>query len=422
LVSRVFASFLLLSAIWLFSVSGDSQGAAQGSSEKPNVVLILGDDIGWSDFGFMGHDAIRTPSLDRLASEGALFPSAYVPTPKCRASHATVLTGLYAHEHRICANDLKSKTYVTRLNTLPRLLAEAGYSSFQAGKVWDGGFSNVGVTSGMTIRSGAPTWIIGRKTLKPIFRFIDRNVGRPFFVYYAPWMPHVPHTPPERLLRKYRGIARDLHEAKYWAMMEWFDETCGQLLDHLDKKGLRDKTLVVFAVDNGWLRSDYVWSANSVVVNYRAKDSPYDMGVRYPMIFRWTGRIKPSVIEEPVSSLDILPTVLKFCGLRPPEKLSGISLAERILDNTRLDRSAVFGEVYAHTDVSGPHPELLPDALWMREGDWKLIEKISPAGRSYELYDLKKDPFEKKDLAQANPKLLNRLKGRLETWSGTFLK
>src|SRR5262245_52746572 len=119
----------------------------------PNVVMIVADDQSWTDFGFMGHNVIQTPRLDRLAAESALFPNAYVPTSLCRASLATLLTGLYAHQHKICCNDPPEGVdralmhpFIKQAPTVPRLLAKAGYRSFQTGKFWEGHHSNAGFT------------------------------------------------------------------------------------------------------------------------------------------------------------------------------------------------------------------------------------------------------------------------------------
>src|SRR5262249_22290523 len=142
------------------------------ASEKPNVVLIVGDDWGWTDFGFMGSKEVETPHLDKLAAGGAVFPNGYVPTSLCRASLATLLTGTYAPQHKICSNDPPEGVdrgdmlpFMKNSPALPRLLKEAGYRSFQTGKFWEGHFSNAGFTAGMTTkgRHGEEGLAIGRQ-------------------------------------------------------------------------------------------------------------------------------------------------------------------------------------------------------------------------------------------------------------------
>ncbi|RPI77083.1 MAG: sulfatase, partial [Planctomycetaceae bacterium] len=209
----------------LVFASGIQPGLAAES--PPNLVLIISDDQGWTDFGFMGHSVIETPNLDRLARESALFPNAYVPTSLCRASLATLLTGLYGHQHRICCNDPPDGVdrdamhpFIRQAPALPRLLGEAGYASLQTGKFWEGHFSNAGFTAGMTVkgRHGDDGLVIGRQTMQPIDDFISGQQGKPFFVWYAPMMPHEPHTPPERLLAKYSVGGRNTKLAAYFAM------------------------------------------------------------------------------------------------------------------------------------------------------------------------------------------------------------
>ena len=138
--------------------------------------------------------------------------------------------------------------YFDEMPTLPRLLASRGYLSFEAGKWWGGSFERGGFTHGMTHgdparggRHGDLGLAIGREGMQPVFDFIDMAQARraPFFLWYAPMMPHSPHNPPERLLAKYRDKAPALEIAKYWAMCEWFDETCGQLLDFSRSGNLR---------------------------------------------------------------------------------------------------------------------------------------------------------------------------------------
>ena len=249
----------------------------------PNVVLIISDDQAWTDYGFMGHPHVQTPRLDRLASESLTFTRGYVPSSLCRPSLATIITGLYAHQHRLVGNDpaptdgagtdaanlaqrdpaLRAEmiAHIDRVPTLPKLLAEQGYVSFQSGKWWEGNYRRGGFTEGMTRgfpapggRHGDDGLAIGREGLQPVLDFIRRATrdNKPFFVWYAPMLPHAPHTPPARLVQKYQPLSDSLPIARYWATCEWFDETCGQLLDFLDQHELRQNTLVRVR-DRQWL-------------------------------------------------------------------------------------------------------------------------------------------------------------------------
>jgi uncharacterized sulfatase len=393
------------------------------SAERPNVVLIVADDQGWTDFGFMGHKVIRTPHLDRLAAQSAVFPNGYVPTSLCRASLASILTGLYGHQHRICCNDppdgvdrAAMHPFIKEAPALPRLLGKAGYLSLQTGKFWEGHYANAGFTHGMTVkgRHGDTGLVIGRKTMKPIYDFIEGHKGKPFFIWYAPMMPHEPHNPPARLLKRYAVKGRPLKLAKYYAMCEWFDETCGELLAYLDRKGLRDQTLVAFVVDNGWIQETGPRRTTRGWFAPKSKLSPYDGGVRTPMLLRWPGHTRAGRYHDLVSTIDLAPTILSACGVKVPAQMQGLSLLGAAAGKGPLKRQAVFGEIYLHTAVDLKRPALNLTHRWVRAGNWKLI--VPQDGKGPELYDLSADPFEKKDVAATQRKQVGELRKLLDGW------
>lgn len=389
------------------------------ATDPPNVLMIVGDDWGWTDFGFMGHKEIQTPNLDRLAKDGALFPNGYTPTSLCRASLATILTGQFAHQHRICCNDPPDGVardamfpFIKESPAFPRLLQKAGYESLQTGKFWEGHFSNAGFTAGMTVkgRHGDDGLVIGRKTLQPIYDFVDQAKG-PWFLWYAPMMPHQPHDPPERLFKKYQKEGRDPRLAKYWAMCEWTDETVGELLTGLDKRGLRKNLLILFVVDNGWVQSVGPPMKNDQFAT-RSKNTPYDAGVRTPIIVHWQGKTKPGKYDDLVSTVDLAPTLLTACGVAIPKNMSGLSLLDAALGKGALKRDAVFGEIYVHTAVKIDDPRANLTHRWIREGGWKLILPVKEG--KPELFNLADDPEEKSNLADKNSELVTRLRKRLE--------
>src|SRR4030095_9560260 len=174
--------------------------------------------------------------------------------------------------------------FMERAATLPRVLAAQGYLSFQTGKWWQGHFKSGGFTHGMSLgdedhggRHGDLGLRIGREGTQPTFDFIAmaQVEKKPFLVWYAPMLPHQPHTAPERIIEKYKSAAPSLHVARYWANVEWFDETCGQLLDFLNKQGLAENTIVAYVTDNGWIQ-------DPTAAKYapKSKQSPYDGGLR----------------------------------------------------------------------------------------------------------------------------------------------
>ena len=240
---------------------------ATAAELRPNIVLIVSDDEGWTDYGFMGHAHIKTPHLDQLADRSVLFERGYVAAPLCRPSLASMITGLYPFTHRITGNDVDGRNNREALDqplraafhTLPSFVRELtanGYLAHQSGKWWEGSFEDGGFTHGMTRggRHGDTGLTIGRTGMSPVTEFIDTasSEKKPFLVWYAPFLPHTPHNPPQRLLDKYIRPNRAEDVAKYYAMCEWFDETCGELLDHLDRRGLRENTVVIYISDNGW--------------------------------------------------------------------------------------------------------------------------------------------------------------------------
>jgi uncharacterized sulfatase len=391
--------------------------------KPPNVLLIVADDQSWTDYDFMSHEHIQTPNLAKLAREGALFPNGYVPTSLCRASLATVLTGLYAHQHKICCNDppkgvdrSEMLPFLKEAPTIPRLLgSKAGYISFQTGKFWEGHYSNGGFTKGMTTkgRHGEEGLIIGRQTLQPIFDFIDDAGSKPWFVWYAPMMPHTPHNPPAKYLERYTKAGLNERLAKYYAMCEWTDATCGDLLGWLARKKLLDDTLVIYLADNGWIQSTGPVTPNEQFET-RSKNTAYDAGVRTPILVRWPGHVTPGKYPDPVSTIDILPTILTACGVERQANLPGLDLVA-VAAGKAPERPRIFGEIYLHDCVKVGEPKLSVTHRWVREGKWKLIVPTDH-GKPAELYDLDADPHEKTNLAAREADRTAALRKSLDAW------
>jgi arylsulfatase A-like enzyme len=409
-----FVSFVFAVAIALVT-------ALSAVAAPPNVVILLSDDQAWTDYGFMGHSQIQTPNLDRLASQSVLFTRGYTPTSLCRSSLMSIISGLYPHQHLVTGNDPPRGTdrremlrHVRRTPTLPKLLADQGYVSFQTGKWWEGNYAEGGFTAGMSHgdpdkggRHGDEGLKIGRQGLQPIYDFLESNKGKPFFLWYAPMLPHQPHNPPQRLLDKYKDKTDSLFIAKYWANCQWWDETCGELLTYLDKQGLADNTLVVYVTDNGWIQTP---NANPFAP--RSKRSPYEGGIRTPIMLRWPGKLQPRRDEKTlVSTIDLAPTILSACGLSPTKDMRGVNLLDMIAGKVP-GHDAVFGEIYAHdvANIDDPLPGL--EYRYCVAGDWKLVE--SADGKTKELYNVTADPREEKDLAGEQPQRVKQLSERIK--------
>lgn len=406
------------------------------TAATPNVVMIISDDHGWTDYSFMGHPRVQTPNLDRLSRESLTFTRGYVPSSLCCPSLASIITGLYPHQHRVTSNDpplppgmtqrqfqespafRQGREAMTRhlesVPTLPRWLAERGYLSLQTGKWWQGHYRRGGFTHGMTEgeRHGDRGLEIGRRSMQPIYDFIATAQGqhKPFFVWYAPMLPHEPHTPPPRLLAKYENQAPSVEVARYWASVEWFDETVGELLGHLEEHGLAEDTIVVYLADNGWIQ-------NPGGPRYapKSKQSPYEGGVRTPIMLRWQSRIAPRVSQDPAISIDLVPTLLAAVGMKPAGVLPGVDLLD---EQSVKRRRAIFGECFTHSAVDLDKPAANLRWRWMIAGDWKLIVPDAvnePAGK-VELYDLAHDPHEETELSADHLDRVAPMRAALDAW------
>ena len=421
---------LLIAPATLLAAEAPSHAKA-----SPNIVMIISDDHHWTDYGFMRHPHIQTPHLDKLASQSLTFTRGYVPSSLCSPSLASLITGKYPHQHKITGNDppqppgLTPKQFYAsdafkqereRMNahlntapTLPRLLVKNGYLALQTGKWWQGHFSQGGFTHGMTQggRHGDAGLEIGRKTMQPIYDFIGeaQQQKKPFFVWYAPLLPHDPHTPPQELFEKYAKLTPSPHIARYWSMVEWFDQTCGALLQQLDEKGLSKDTIVVYVADNGWIQDP-----DSPRYAPKSKQSPYDGGLRTPIMVRYPEKLQPARSEVPVSSLDIFPTLLKLADIAVPPDCAGLNLSD---DASFKARRAVFGEVFTHTALDLDQPARNLRWRWVLQDNMKLLVPAALEKNAViELYDVVLDPLETNNLAPEQPDTVRRLAAALSQW------
>lgn len=464
---------MITGACWVLSLLSGLTCAA----DRPNVVLIVSDDQTYSDFGFMGHPHVRTPHLDRLAAKSVRYPNAYVPSSVCRPSLVTLLTGLYPHQHGVHFNhpppgfakltrspeidkpqfdELRKRatSLIRSRPTLPRILAVEGYRCFQTGKYWEGHWRNAGFTEGMTTAepsddpnalgnkqlangdlvahgNGDRGLAIGRETMQPIFDFVDdcQKTRTPFFVWYAPFLPHLPHNAPERFRKPYeRDPHIPRHAIPYYATCTWFDETVGQLIGHIEKAGLADETLFVFVVDNGFV-PDPKKPMPGGDFNYAktSKRSPFEDGLRTPILLHWEGHTKSATHKSLCSSVDLVPTVLD--ALRFEDKapdLPGRTLWPSAIGEKPLADQPVFGEIYPGDASSLGYPERDVAYRWIREGRFKLIVPHAPTDKKpwggylnqRALFDVIADPQERHNLAQDEKHVatISRLERRLDQW------
>jgi len=419
------------------------------ASDKPNVVFILSDDQAWDDYGFMGSQDVRTPHLDKLAQESLVFRRGYVTSPLCRPSLASMVTGLYTHQHRVTGNDVDGKNNRAELDkpvqkyfheqpSFIKKLVKAGYLAHQSGKWWEGSYQDGGFTHGMTHgdpkrrgRHGDEGLKIGRTGMKPVTGFIDMAVdkNKPFVLWYAPFLPHTPHNPPQRLLSKYQKEGRGKDAAKYFAMIEWFDETCGQLLDYIREKGQEENTLVVYICDNGWkarsqadMKIPKNWNQGYAP---RSKGSPFENGIRTPIMFKLPGKIKAKFSDDLASAVDLFPTILETCGLNSPQNLPGINLLN---EQARKDRKVIFGAAYSIFNMTVGNPAATRQSRWAITQKWKyLLRDNGQDTTKYKyvhlwdtvperLYNLQNDLGEKSNLVSEYSEIVEEMKEKLAAW------
>jgi uncharacterized sulfatase len=294
-------------------------------------------------------------------------------------------------------------------------MTKAGYATFQTGKLWNVTAQEAGFTAGMTTkegRHGGDGLSIGRKSMQPLFDFIDgaRAQNKPFFIWHAPMMPHQPHNPPPEYLAHYQGRGLSEKAEKYYAMVEWFDHTCGELDQYLTDHKLTENTVVIYLADNGWDAEE----------GNRAKLSPYELGIRTPIFVRWPAKAKPARDESTLASIiDFVPTVLHAAGLPVPKYLPGLNLLDH---QAMAARQTVFVEAYTHdiADLNDPAKSLVTQVAI--DGWWKLLvpgqvrpdKAYTSAPAEIALYDLKSDPAEQNNLAASRTQEVERLKALLE--------
>jgi len=423
------------------------------AAERPNIVLIFADDLGWQDTGFSGSDFFETPNLDRLAKQGMVFRQAYAAAGNCAPSRACLLSGQYTPRHGVYAvgSTNRGPERLMRLvpvpntgglsaddMTLPKALKAAGYVTGMFGK-WhlDGPGGSNPAEHFDVVKVSAHSW--HRKSPedpKGIFSitaaacdFLEANKDRPFFLYVPHFAVHSPlQSRAETLARFKQKKPGSLHQnAAYAACIAELDTGVGRLLDRLASLGLEKNTLVLFTSDNGG-------TAESQEPLRGKKGCYYEGGIREPMIVRWPAVVRAgTTCDVPVINVDFYPTFLAAAGAQPPSgrALDGASLLPLLKGRTALERQAIFWHFPGYLD--GPVPRgrdpvfrTRPVSV-IRKGDWKLHlyheewqldggrERIA-ANNAVELYNIVDDPGERNNLAQANPAKRDEVLADLLAW------
>ncbi|WP_217699546.1 sulfatase [Salegentibacter holothuriorum] len=463
------SSIIFLLCLGLISCKNKTQDSQADElvTNKPNVLFLLVDDLGWKDLSIYGSDFYETPNIDRLAQTGARFTNAYAPNPVCSPTRAAILTGKYPS--RVGITDwipgydphdrkLKGPEDLHQLpleeKTIAETLKDQGYQTFFAGKWHLGGEGNLPNHQGFDVNKGGfhygqppggyyspykneklkdgpnGEYLTDRLTNESI-QFMEENQNKPFYLHLAYYTVHTPIQANKEYIEKFQKKKNQLEESKpiikqdgrgntvqnqnnaaYASMVYALDKSVGTLLNKLDSLQLTDNTLIIFTSDNGGLTTlaNNRGTAPTSVKPLRAgKGWAYEGGIRVPFI------IKPpkeksdqKVLEDPVISMDLYPTILDYLNIEkvPEQHKDGKSLYALIEEDKRLERESLFFH-FPHYHSSGWRP-----GSALRKGNWKLMHFYE--NDAYELYNLKDDVGEQEDLSKKHPEKLKALKQDLK--------
>ena len=425
---------------------GKNLGETEG--RPPNIILILPDQQRFDSLGCYGNRNAISPHIDRLASEGACFESAFVTQPLCSAARSSILTGLFPHKTEVWDNDVTLTDHTT---SFPRLLHDIGYTTGYVGK-WHLGpkpepFDRP--ISGRPIQpppdyfdvwqghdGGASQWVgepmekwtvpDNHESAIPDFgreepgeyrvdfefdhgiQFIREHHQNPFCLIVSFRPPHTPWTAPRENCERFQG---KVQYPTYYAMVNRIDENVGRMVDVLNALGLEQNTLIVYTSDHG---HDFVYRWNP-----QPKRNCYDTASRIPLIFHWIGKIKPGVRSELVSHADLVPTILDLCGLDIPAGLHGHSARELLLSGKGPWRDSVYIQNHPYRQDGRYCPPESDPTMFERcivTNEWKLIVNSE---RPPELYHRPSDPDEINNRFRGPglEEVLRTLFRKLEDWA-----
>jgi arylsulfatase A-like enzyme len=448
---------LLLSLAALLLPSGS---ACSETLRRPNVILIMTDDQGYGDFGFTGNPIVQTPNIDRLSSEGTLLTN-FCVCPVCTPTRASLMTGRYNFRTRAIDTYRGRAMMDPDEVTLAEMLKAEGYATGIFGKwhlgdcypmrAMDQGFSETLVLRGgglaqpsdppdstgyfdpILFKNGEPVKTSGY--CSDIFTdaaidFVERNREGPFFLYLPFNAPHEPLQVPDRYYQMYKDKVQSASQfpsighplegefnpnatAKLYGMVTNIDDNVGRLLARLDDLEIAENTVVIFLTDNGPQRVRYKAGFRGL------KGSVYEGGIRTPCIVRWKGKAWHKQVDVPLAHIDITPTVREICGLTPPTipRLDGESFFGQLTcDDCWRSMRTLFFQWHR-----GDEPELYR-AFAARGPRYKLVRSEgakdeNPVGEpTFELFDLKEDPYEMKDISSEKPEEVEKLKKEYEAW------
>ena len=430
---------LFILSVFLFSFSDSKK-----TSTKPNIIVFFIDDMGSQDLGCYGNTFNQTPNIDKLAKMGARFTDAYSACTVCSPSRAALMTGKYPAQLHITdwiAGHVKKNPKLLipdwklflplEEKTVAEYLKEVGYATWHVGKWHLGeGDKYLPTNQGFDLNVGGSNWGEPKKSYFSPFkmpnlkddeskdyyltdRLTDEAVklienqpnNKPFFLNFAHYGVHTPLQAKADKIAKYSKLLKEKDPQKnpiYAAMIESVDESVGRVIETLKNKSLLENTLIIFAADNGTLMN----SATSLPFK-KGKGWSYEGGTRTPLLMYWNGNFENgSEFKQPIITMDIMATVLKSAGLKIPKDVDGEDIKSLIKNKNGLDRVLYWHYPHYHL---GDNPYGA-----VRKGDWKLIEFYE--NNTFELYNLKNDIGETKDLSMLEPEKVNELKTLLNNW------
>jgi arylsulfatase A-like enzyme len=436
---------------FLGTLVGGAVGLAAERRRPPNIVFILADDLGWTDLGCFGSSFYQTPNIDRLAQQGMRFTSAYAACPVCSPTRASILTGKYpARLHltdwipgrtppgvRMRVPDWTPYLPLKEV-TIAEALQPTGYVSASIGKWHLGGEEYYPEKQGFAVNFGGcdlgatPTYFypykipnigtgkngeyLSDRLADEAVAFLETSKSRPFFLYLAHYAVHTPVEAKAEMAARYRPRVRpgQAHShPEYAAMIESVDESVGRVLRKLEELNLVNDTIVIFNSDNGGVVGRRHITSNEPLREEKA--TLYEGGIRVPLIVRWPGLTKPgSVSDIPVISTDFFPTIVEMSGAPAPARgaVDGVSLVPLLRQQGGLQRSSIYWH-YPHYNFHQPLIPTRPCGA-IRKGDFKLIEFYEDG--FVELYNLREDIGERKNLARALPDKAAELRRDFDTW------
>jgi arylsulfatase A-like enzyme len=442
---------MLVLGIWILGLTADA-----ADNSRPNIVFILADDLGYTDLACYGSKYYETPNIDRMAAEGIRFTDGYTCGPNCQPTRAALMSGQYGPRTGVYtvgsidrfnwqSRPLRPVDNVQKLPlkivTIADALKAAGYATGMFGKWHLGnddkhhpsrrGFDEAIESSGrhFDFETDPPVDVPEGEYLADFLTdravdFITRYKDEPFFLYLPHFGVHSPHQAKKELIDKFKekAPAGGHRDPTYAAMIASVDESVGRVLATLEELGLTENTLVIFSSDNGGVGGYRTIGLDKIGVTDNAplrggKGSLYEGGVRVPYVFRWPGMIEAGrTSATPIISVDLYPTLLELAGAKPQADvtLDGVSYAAVLKgDAETLDREAIYWHFPGYLGAAGDTWRTKPVSV-VRAGDWKLRENLEDG--SVELYHLKRDFGETKNLAAEEPEQVARLRGMLDQW------